>query len=241
MGIYLTPAHMKPYSAVVNWLIQLAYEEETSQEYVYDGPESAPLLRGKTKYYTRYHRLTMSKDLTGNPERYKVFPDVRSGVLVPIENLIDTATGGLEYGRVSGEFDLYSRSGDKLVSEVYNMLNTDVRRVVSLPTQWLVWIPSRSMLTRLVFTSALKGEVIVRPFGSRGILLEVQDVTLDRVNEWDTISMKRACIEKTRFNDSWRSLVLSEGLKRVAGKFKAEAEEETSEEEPKPEGVGDIE
>jgi len=232
---------MKPRSRISNWLIQFAYEEESKAEYVYDGPETAPLLKGETKYYLKYHKLTMRKDLEGNPEQYKLLPDIKSMSLIPIERLIEIGTNNIEYGKLSGKYDLYTVEGERFINEVYNMLRSDVRRVVSVPMQWLVWIPSEKILTRLVFVRELGGEIIVRPFGSRGILLEVKEVKLDKANSWDTFAMKRACLTKNRLNDAWRALVVSEEMAAAVEGFEVERSEEVEKEEEAPEAVGEIE
>jgi len=240
MGIYLTPAYMKPRSRIMNWLIQLALEEQDKAEYVYDGPETAPILRDQTKYYTRYSKLTMKKDLEGNPEQYKLYPDVNSAVIIPIERLVEIATENKEHGKLSGKFNIYSADGEKLVNEVYRLLRSDVRRVVSVPTQWLVWYPEKRLLTRLVFVTEIEGEIVVRPWGSRGLLLEVEKLRLDKVNEWDTLVMKRACLTKNRLNDAWRSLVISEELVAELGELTQEVLV-SEEKEQAPGEVGQVE
>jgi len=240
MGIYLTPAYMKPRSRVSNWLIQLALEEADKTEYVYDGPETVPILKEQSKYYTRYTKLTMKKDLEGNPEQYKLYPDVSSTVLVPLERLVEIAAGNRELGKISGKFNIYSSDGEKLVNEIYKILRPDVRRVVVVPTQWIVWFPEKKTLTRLVFVTVLEGEIVVRAWGSRGIMLEVTSLKLDKVNSWDTLVMKRACLSKNRLNDAWRSLVVSEELATELGEIST-LTEGGEEKEQLPTEVGQVE
>ncbi len=241
MGVYLTPAYMKPRSRVANWLLQMCLEEETRTEYIYDGPETAPILRNETRYFTKYSKLTMKKDLEGNAEQYKIYPDIRSGVLVPLERLVEIATDNKEYGKLKGKYDLYSIEGEKLVNEIYGMLRNDVRRIVAVPTQWLVWLPNKKILTRLVFIREIMGGIIIRPWGARGILLEVQELKLDRANKWDTFAMKKACLTKNRLNDSWRSLVVSEELSAELEGFETIEDYADKEEGETAEKVGDVE
>jgi len=219
MGIYITPGYMKPRSRISNWLIQLALEEQEKTEYIYDGPETVPILKDQTKYYARYSKLTMKKDLEGNPEQYKLHPDVSTAVLVPLERLVEIAAGNKEFGKIKGKFNIYGNDGENLVQEIYKMLRPDVRRVAVVPTQWLVWFPEKKILTRLVFVTEIEGEIIVRPWGDRGIMLEATSLKLDKVNSWDTLVMKRACLSKNRLNDAWRSLVVSEELAAELGEI----------------------
>ncbi|RLE83758.1 MAG: hypothetical protein DRJ67_11665, partial [Thermoprotei archaeon] len=182
MGIYLVPAYIKPYSKILSWTLPMAYIEEEEQEYICDLKIVVPRIVGQIRYFTRGEKLTMRTDLRGNPEQYKVLPDVATQMLVHVEDFIKAATQGKSYGKLEGSYNLLGEGGTRLVEDVYNLLDSDLRPMIATPLQWLVWAPKQRLLTRLCWIRAISGRIVIRPYGSSGLLLETEGLKLDKVN-----------------------------------------------------------
>jgi len=222
----------------------MGYVEEEKSEFIMDIARLVPVLNAMTEYYSNYTMMTMKKDLHGNPEQYKIKPRIETGVKIPLENFVEKVTEGKEIARIKGSFNLLEPSGDKLVDLVYKSLDRDARLLISPPLQWLVWLPKEKKLTRMCWVIEISGEIVIRPYGGRNLLLEVQQVKFDKINEWSTTVIKRHALEKQRLNNEWRSLVAAEELAEAAEGFGGlpvgGGEEEESNEETPPE-VGEVE
>lgn len=241
MPAYEVPSYIKPRSRIASGLLPMAYVSEERAEYISDLKNAVAAVKDTIRAYMRYEMLTMRKDLRGNPEAFKVYPDVNSMVRVPIEEFIEEATGGKELHRFKGEFNLFGQEGLKLVEEVYNGLSADFRVQINLPTQWLVYVPSRRLLTRMCFVVRLGGEIVVRPYGSTNVLLEVESIQLDKVNQPDIRVLKRNAEVKERLNNHWRSIVATQEMAEALEGFETEEAEGGAEAEGKPEEVGEVE
>ncbi len=242
MGLYLVPSYIKPYSKILSWTLPMIYVEEEKQEYISDLKVVVPVIKGEIRYFARGEKLTMKTDMRGNPEQYKVLPDTSTQVLVPLEDFITKVTENKQYGEIQGKINLLTNQGIELIEKIYNLLDEDLRPVISLPMQWLVYIPNKKELTRLCWTIDLEGEIIVRPYGTTGLLLEVGDARLDKINSVSLKEIKKNTLIRQRLNDHWRSLVASFELGELAEEF-ATLEEYTTEEEKEEvkEKVGEIE
>jgi len=238
MGCYLVPSYIKPYSKILSWTVSMGYIEEERQEYISDLKVVTPYLKGETRYFPKYEKLTMRTDMRGNPEQYKILPDVSSQILVPIEDFVEKVTESKEHGRMRGEVDVLTNKGIELIEQVYNMLDSDLRAVISLPLQWLIYSRSEKLLSRLCWVLRVDGEITVRPYGVSGILLEVDKLTLDKVNSVSLKELKKNTLVRQRLNDHWRSLVASGQLTTELTSIEGLAEsEETKEEESDKVGV----
>jgi len=244
MPAYVVPAYIKPRSKIATWLLPMAYLDKEMREYICDLGIVSPVIRDQIIYFTDYTKLVMKKDLEGQAEQYKIHPKVDSRGAIPIESFVDMVTQKKELLRFKGTFNLLGRTGDELIRKVYYAIRPDVRFIVATPLQWLVWIPSKRMLTRLCWLLELKGEIVVRPYGDRNFLLEVVDadgVKLDKVNDWDTFEIKKNITMKLRLSNEWRSLVATEQLETYEAELPVGAEEtEAAQTEAPPAEVGEI-
>ena len=240
MGIYLVPAIMKPYSKISSWLIQLGFREEDKMEYIMTPTEIKVVLKQHTIYYPSYSIMTMKTDLEGRASQYKLHVESSVNRIVPLEILLEIATGNKEFGTFKGSFNLFDKTGKDLVAKVYDMLDPDLREAISTPLQWLVYIPNQQVLTRLVYVVKVSGNITVRPFGVNNILLEIEKATLDKVEPWSTKHMKVSCIKKQVLNDYWRSLLAEEKMQELSNFFEVEEEEEGEKERESVE-VGEVE
>jgi len=240
MPAFEVPAYMKPRSRIASWIIPLVYVSEVNGEYISELRNVALFLQEKTKMYPQYQLMTMRKDMRGNPEAFKVFPEKNEFVTVPLEELVRIASRDIEIAKIKGSFHLLTETGTKFVEEVYNSLDKDVRTQINVPTQWVVWIPDKKILTRLCWVLALEGEITIRPWGSSNIMLEATNVTFDAVNSVSIKKLKANNLQKERLNDHWRTLLATEELAEAAEGFGLEeyAKQET---ETAEEAVGKVE
>jgi len=240
MGVFLVPAIMKPYSKISSWLIQLGFREEDRMEYILSPADIKVVIKENTLYYPNYSIMTMRTDLEGRASQYKIHIESSINRIVPLEILLEIATGNKEFGAFKGSFNLFDKTGKDLVAKIYDMLDPDLRETISTPLQWLVYIPKQQALTRLVYVVKVSGNIIVRPFGVNNILLEIEKARLDKVEPWSTKHMKASCIRKQVLNDYWRSMLAEEKMQETSNFFETEEEEESVEEKESVE-VGEVE
>jgi len=207
MPCYEVPSYIKPYSKILSWSIPMVYVEEEKMEYIADGSEITSFIKDTITVYRDYMKTVLSKDLRGIAEKFKVTVEQNSKIAIPVEEFIDKVTFNKTYGKVKYDINLLTGKGQKLVEDVYNILDEDLRAVISTPTQWLVYIPKEKLLTRLCWVVELGGEITVRPYGRRGLLLEAEKVKLDRVNHPSLRVLKRNTLLRQRLNDYWRRLL----------------------------------
>lgn len=240
MPVYEVPSYIKPKSRIASGILPMAYVTEEKSEYISDLKNAIPVVREQIKMYNKYQTLVMRKDLRGNPEAFKVLPDVSSIVLVPVEEFVNEATGDNELFKFNGKFNLLTNEGLKLVEAVYNALDRDMRVQIAVPMQWLVWIPKKKILSRMCWVVALEGNIIVRPYGTTNILLEVQDAKFDKINSVSIRELKKHATIKERLNNHWRSIIVSEEMAELGEEFGLEeyTEERTEEESGE---VGEVE
>jgi len=240
MPAFEVPAYMKPRSRIASWIIPLIYVSEVDGEYISELRNVFLVIQERTRMYSQYQLMTMRKDMRGNPEAFKVFPEKNDYVFVPLEELVQIASKGKEIAKIKGKFNMLNETGTKFVEEVYNSLDKDVRAQINVPTQWVVWIPEKKMLTRLCWILELEGEITIRPWGSSNIMLEARNVVFDAVNSVSVKQLKASNLQKERLNDHWRTILATEELSEAAEGFGLE--EYVKEESESPEGsVGKVE
>jgi len=239
--IYEMPAYMKPRIKVATWILTMAFSKDLNQELIAELPRVKLTIKDNIEGYMKYQLLTMRKDLRGNPEGYKVFVEPASRIVLPVEEVINEITGGKELGRIRGEFNLLNSSGKKLIEEVYGSLDKDFRRTLNIPTQWLIYIPDKRILTRMCWVLSLSGDIVIRPFGSTNILLEVTNVRFDMINEGHLRQVKQNNLVKDRLNQEWRSLIVSEEMAELATAAEGLTEEAEESKETTPSEVGQVE
>ena len=243
MGCYLVPSYIKPYSKILSWTIPMVYIDNEGVEYISDLPFIKPFLKDTTTGFRTYYKTVMSKDLRGIAERFKISIEQGSGYLLDIEEFVEIATGGKQYGKLNMDVNLLSSGSTKFIEAVYDMLDVDLRAVISTPTQWLVYVPKEKLLTRLCWVVEFGGEIVVRPYGERGILLEVSKLKLDKVNTPSLREIKKNALIKQRVNDFWRRLLATQQAVEEARELLefAETGEEVGEAVAKSEEIGTVE
>jgi len=225
MPAYLTPLYIKPRSKILSWTLPMVFVEERKEEFISDYPGGNVVIKETVKAFKNYHEMTMTKDIRGNPERYKIYVDIASMYEVPVEEFVSRATEDKEIARLNMTLNLLSADSYKQIGKIYNSLDRDLRVMITQPTQWLVYARRERILTRLCWIIKLEGEIILRPYGLRSLLLEVDSVLMDRVNEPSLRTIKKNAILKQRLNDYWKRLVTSE----VAGEELKSLQETLSE------------
>ena len=239
MAIYIVPSYIKPYSKILSWALPLCYVEEEKQEYICDLKIVTTAIRERVRAYTKYQLLTMLKDIRGNPERFKVLPDASSIYYVPLEDFISKATEDRELASFKGEFNLLSQTAEDLINKVFSNLDRDLRAVIAVPMQWLVYSREDKVLSRMCWVVTLRGDITIRPYGTTNILLEVDKLSFDKINQVSLRVLKRHVLIKIRVDEVWRALVASEVMEEKAPELQTGIEE-VGEEEIEEE-VGEVE
>jgi len=240
MPAYMVPAYIKPYAKILSWTIPMMYLDDEKIEYISDLPYAYPVIKNELTAFRSYEKLVMTKDLRGMAERYKVSVHTGTAFMISVEDFVDLVTEGKSYSEITTATNLLRNEAIKLVENIYNMLDADLRTTIAVPTQWLVYDKKNNALTRLCWVQELSGKLVIRPYGLRGILLEVDAVKYERINKPSIRELKRATLIKQRLNDYWRKLVSSEVSAEEVAELMPEEEVET-EEEAKPTEVGTIE
>jgi len=216
MTVYEMPAYMKPRIKIVSWILTMVFHKDLKQEFVAELPDVNLVIKDWVKAYTKYHLLTMRTDLLGYPKAFKIFIEPSSKVIMPLDEVIKEITGGKEFGKIRGEFNLLNSSGKKLIEAIYNLLDKDFRKVLNIPTRWLIYISDKKMLTRICWVIALSGEITVRPFGVNSILLEARNVKFDAINESIRIIKQNNLIKDKLLNQEWRYMIVAEEMTELA-------------------------
>jgi len=246
MGCYSVPAYQKPMSKIASWVVPMAYVPKERLEYIAEAVETKLVFKENLPYYKDFMLLVMSKDLRGLAERLKVYANADTVTLIPIQEFVNLATNEEQFGKTTLKLNLLDESAYKEIGKIYNLLDRDVRTTIATPTQWLVYHPRAKMLTRLCWVVSIEGEAIIRPYGMRGLLLEVEKVEVEDVENPSLKILKKHGVIKQRVNDYWRRLVaMEEGLEELEElqglvQYTKESKEE---EETKEEGVevGEVE
>jgi len=200
----LVPSYAKPYSKITSWAIPMIYLMDEKQEYITDLAVVVPIIKGMVRVYKNVTKIVMRTDLRGFAESFKVHVMSPEYVDVPVKEFVNEVTEGKELGELEVNADLLADSGFKLIDGVYEVLDRDLREVIATPMQWLIHGVKDNILTRLCWVTKLKGKIKVRPYGNRNILLEVEELTLDKVNTPSLKTLKRNIVVKQRVNDYWR-------------------------------------
>ena len=210
MTVILSPAYMKPRIKVLSWTIPLAYVTETKTEAPIEPPIVKPIIKEHTIAWNSYYNLGFGLDLSGRSTREKVVARPESKFLMPVEEFVKIATEEQEICRVKGKFNLLNDTGIDLVTQVYKNARNVIKHEIANPLQWIVYIPSQKILTRLCWLIQIEGEVIVRPFGERNLLLEIENVVFDKVNQVDLHALKTNIVKKERIIKIWQTLLAKE-------------------------------
>jgi len=227
---YLVPSYIKPYSKILSWSLPMIYIEEEEQEYISELAQVSPAFKENIIGFKDYTKLVMSKDLRGTPEKYKVAVDINTKFVIPVEEFVRRATKEKEFARLQLDLNLLSPDSYKAFDKIYNSLDKDLRATISIPTQWLVYARRENMLTRLCWVVKISGEVVIRPYGARGILIETDTILLDKVNTPSLRTIKKNVLLKQRLNDYWRRLVATQLFEEEASELMETLEvSETSE------------
>ena len=241
MGLYEIPAIFKPKIKVLGWTIPIAYVEERRSEYIMD-VGAAPLYVEKTvEYYEKYYWLGMGLDLRGVATREKVTIDENTRKLVPIEILILRATGNKTLGTLQGNFNMLGKSGIDFINKVYNTIGAEYARTISKPTAWLVYIPSKRLLTRLAWVRSINGKIVIRPFGDKNIMLEVESVELEFDLNKEYRKMAAFAALKEELNKQWDIIISRHELASALDELNKVAKEIASAELPEESEIGEVE
>jgi len=251
MGIYITPSYIKPHTKIATWIIPMCYLEEDNNEYINDNGIVKTVIKDYIDYYSRGTKMTMKTDTFGEPIQYKVHADTSTMNQRPLVLFIEQAIGNRQLMTLEGKFNLLTSSGVKLIQEVFNNLSEDMRSTIAVPLQWLVYIPSENVLTRLCWINEIEGKIIVRPYTQRSLLLEVHGkVQFDKVNTADLKVIKKNILVKNTLNEEWRQMVMEvsmeEAVERITGitemiTTKSKEEKEGESESEGRSGIGTVE
>lgn len=200
----LVPSYAKPYSKITSWAIPMIYLMDEKQEYITDLAVVVPIIKEYVRVYKNVTKVVMRTDLRGYAESFKVHVMTPEYVDVPISEFIEEVSDGKVLGNFEVDADLLGDSGFKLIDKVYDVLDRDLREVIATPMQWLVYDESRNLLTRLCWVTKINGPVKVLPYGTRNVLLWVNELKLDKVNTPSLRTLKRNIVVKQRINDYWR-------------------------------------
>jgi len=216
MGCYSVPAYQKPMSKITSWVVPMAFVDTERLEYIAEAIETGLVFKDNLPYYKDYMLLVMSKDLRGLAERLKVYVNTETRTLIPIQEFVNLATNEEQFGKATLNLNLLDESAYKEIGKVYNLLDRDVRTTIATPTQWLVYHPKAKLLTRLCWVVRIEGEVVIRPYGMRGLLLEVEKVEVEDIEKPSLKILKKHGVIKQRINDYWRRLVaMEEGIEEL--------------------------
>ncbi len=200
----LVPSYAKPYSKITSWAIPMIYLIDEKQEYITDLAVVVPIIKGTIRVYKNVTKIVMRTDLRGYAESFKVHVMSPEYLDIPLNEFVKEVSNGKVLGELDVNADLLSDSGFKLIDGVYEVLDRDLREVIATPMQWLVHSVSQDLLTRVCWVTKINGKVKVLPYGNRNILLQVQELKLDKVNTPSLKTLKRNIVVKQRINDYWR-------------------------------------
>ena len=236
----LVPSYTKPYSKITSWAIPMIYLLDENQEYITDLAVVVPIIRKSVRVYKNVTKIVMRTDLRGYAESFKVHVMSPEYIDVPISEFVREVSNDNELGELTVNADLLGDSGFRLIDGVYEILDRDLREVIATPLQWLVYAVKQELLTRLCWVTKINGKVKVRPYGNRNILLEVEDIKLDKVNTPSLKTLKRNIVVKQRINDYWRRKLSMELAKEELEGLGLPIEEPTESNEEASE-VGEVE
>ena len=216
MGVYITPAYLKPETKIPTGLIAMSYVEELDSEFIQDNGITPLLIQDKIEWYKDYRVMVMQATPKGDPIRHKCWVNTESKAYRPIDYFVQQVTKGRLLGEFEGKYSLVESSGFDFIKNVFQMLSPDTRPMISPPNQWLVYIPNQNMLTRLCFVKKIDGKVVVRPYTSRNLMIEVHgNVEFEQINSINIFAVKRSVLVKKQLDDEWRNMAMETALEEA--------------------------
>jgi len=221
---YVLPSYVKPRSKILSWLIAMALHEGDNTEYILDNAITRITIRENVEYAKAVRKTALDAIAKEVVMRYKVTIEDSAFMLVPLEyfvkNVVERTIKGTqmnpELAKLNGEFCMHDSSALDLIQTIVSGIDRDALPQIAVPMQWLVYVPRQKMLTRMCFVRTIRGNVVVRPFTPRNLLLEVDgEIEIESPETMSLEKFKRAILIKEKVNDEWRRLVAETALEEA--------------------------
>jgi len=213
---YVLPYYVKTDSKIWTWLIPMCLYEQDNTEYILDNPYSRAYFKDYIFYFKNVSKNALDAVAGEVVLRYKISIDSDEKAILPIEDFVKLIikrtveqSGSSEtLFSTDVEFKVCDASMVDFLTEFSRSIDRDALPQIAVPMQWLVYIPSMKLLTRLCFISSIRGKVSVKPFTARNVILIVDgEVLFETPEQMKVQEFKKKVKQKEKINDEWRRLV----------------------------------